>query len=124
MIILLEYGQVMVYYTNSHHSAQQIHYYYLGKCIAQANGHEREISGVVWGQKSHDSHVFISVSHDQHAHIWTYDGETVKCVYICKGHSRIIESIDISPDGEQVCDWICEFYIVSLLILVLYWWCG
>ena len=48
--------------------------------------------------------MFVSSSHDQHAHIWKFDGATgeIKLLYVCKGHSRIIEAITVSPDGEKV----------------------
>ena len=75
-----------------------------GECVTQASGHEREISNVAWLPKSHGCHMFVSTSHDQHAHIWKYveESQEISCEVICKGHSRIIEALGVSSDGERV----------------------
>ena len=48
---------------------------------------------------------FLSSSHDQHVHIWKFDpNETddgVELKVICKGHSRSVEAIAVSPSKDN-----------------------
>lgn len=76
-----------------------------GELITKCHGHEQAVTSVAWLPESCDSHMFVSSSHDQHAHIWKFDGATgeIKLLYVCKGHSRIIEGIAVSPDGKKFC---------------------
>lgn len=45
---------------------------------------------------------FVSASQDQTAMIWEWNIEqnAVECMFVCKGHERGIDSVDVSPSGK------------------------
>ena len=90
-----------------------------GECIARGLGHERGVSCVAWLPKSHDHHTLVSASHDQHARIWKYNekAQEITCIAVCKGHSRIIEALDVSNDGDKV--GVAFFVLTYLLIMIV-----
>ncbi len=95
---------------------------YSGDCIGEGSGHEREVSGVAW--LSHDNNMLVSTSHDQHAHIWKFDRDMheLNCVAICKGHSRIIEALDVNENNEKV-RMLFQMLLAGSLLSVLLYFC-
>lgn len=104
MIIMLGYGVILVQFKKLHETPFSL----LGKLITKCLGHDSKITDVAWfpRQSSPEGHMtFLSSSHDQHIHLWTFDPneneESVQLKVICKGHSRSVEAIAVSPSKEN-----------------------
>jgi ribosome biogenesis protein len=66
--------------------------------------HEAPVKSVGWISMSGDVAYFASGSKDQTIMIWEWkiSKNKAKCIQICKGHERSVESIAISPDSKQI----------------------
>jgi len=70
------------------------------------NGHNAPVKGVSWISLNEESGTgtFASASKDQTIMIWQWDIKKNKaeCIFVCKGHERAIECIDVSPNGKHL----------------------
>lgn len=65
-------------------------------------GHIGPVKAVSWISLNDKTGVFVSASQDQTAMIWEWNIEqnTTQCMFVCKGHERGIDSVDVSPSGK------------------------
>lgn len=70
------------------------------------SGHDAPIKGVCWISMNEQNGIatFASASKDQTIMIWEWDMKKNKaeCLYVCKGHERAVDCIDVSPNGRQM----------------------
>lgn len=73
-----------------------------GKHTLTVPGHLAPVKAVSWISLNDQNGVFVSASQDQTAMIWEWNIEqnSVQCMYVCKGHERGIDSVDVSPSGK------------------------
>lgn len=69
-------------------------------------GHSAPVKGVSWISLNEDlgRGLFATASKDQTVFIWEWNivKNKAECIYVCKGHERAIECIDVSPNGTQL----------------------
>lgn len=65
-------------------------------------GHSSPVKAVSWISLNEKTAVFVSASQDQTAMLWEWNIEqnTAQCMFVCKGHERGIDSVDVSPSGK------------------------
>ncbi|XP_026463246.1 ribosome biogenesis protein WDR12 homolog [Ctenocephalides felis] len=64
--------------------------------------HADPVKAVAWISVNDKTSTFVSVSHDQSAHIWQWNisDNAVECVVVCKGHERGLECVSVNKDGS------------------------
>jgi ribosome biogenesis protein YTM1 len=74
-----------------------------GDHILTVSGHSAPIKGVAWIGMNDDRALFASASKDQTIMIWEWDlQKKTDCLFVCKGHERAIDCLDVSPDGRRL----------------------
>lgn len=65
-------------------------------------GHLAPVKAVSWISMNDKTAVFVSASQDQTAMLWEWNIEqnAIQCMFVCKGHERGIDSVDVSPSGK------------------------
>lgn len=73
-----------------------------GKHTLTVPGHLAPVKAVSWISMNDTTATFVSVSQDQTAMIWEWNIEqnAIQCMYVCKGHERGVDSVDVSPSGK------------------------
>uniref|UniRef100_A0A7G3APY8 Ribosome biogenesis protein WDR12 homolog n=1 Tax=Lutzomyia longipalpis TaxID=7200 RepID=A0A7G3APY8_LUTLO len=67
-------------------------------------GHTSPIKAVTWISLDADNGMFVSTSQDQTAMIWSWDiaKNKAECLYVCRGHERGIDCVDVSGNGQKM----------------------
>lgn len=73
-----------------------------GKHTLTVPGHLAPVKAVSWISLNDQVGTFVSASQDQTAMIWEWNIEqnAVQCMFVCKGHERGIDSVDVSQSGK------------------------
>lgn len=73
-----------------------------GKHALTVPGHLAPVKAVSWISLNDKTGTFVSASQDQTAMVWEWNIEqnSTQCMFVCKGHERGVDSVDVSPSGK------------------------
>lgn len=73
-----------------------------GTHVLTVSGHVGPVKAVSWISMDEHMGTFVSTSQDQTAMIWEWNiaKNVVTCIYVCKGHERGVDCVNVNPAGK------------------------